>query len=103
MQQETRGFCLCGFTLQLIKDYGIRTTETGPSGWTYDLKSPDDPERAKIPNLVRFAVLRHVHSDEHIKYTVAAIKELYDRRHTSIHNVIITRSKNMRLRYFRQD
>ena len=98
--RKPEDFASVGFTLQLIQDYGIRAAEAGPFGWAYDLKSPDDPERAKIPNLVRFAVPRHVYSDEHIDYTVAAIKELYERRHTSIPNVVITRGKNMRLRHF---
>ena len=78
--RKPEDFASVGFTLQLIKDYGIRAAEAGPFGWAYDLKKPDDPERAKIPNLVRFAVPRHVYSDEHINYTVAAIKELYDRK-----------------------
>lgn len=86
-----------GFTLELIKDYGIRAIEAGPFGWGWDQKSPE--ERLKIPNLVRFAVPRHVMADEHINYTVAAIKELHSRRHT-IPNVVITRGKNMRLRHF---
>lgn len=90
-------FASVGFTLELLKDYGIRAAEAGPFGWAWDLKAPE--ERSKIPNLVRFAVPRHVMSEEHIKYTVAAIKELHSRRHT-IPNVTITRGKNMRLRHF---
>lgn len=90
-------FASVGFTLELLKDYGIRAAEAGPFGWAWDLKAPE--ERTKIPNLVRFAVPRYVMSDEHIGYTVAAIKELHSRRHT-IPNVAITRGKNMRLRHF---
>lgn len=90
-------FASVGFTLELLKDYGIRAAEAGPFGWAWDLKGPE--ERSKISNLVRFAVPRHVMSEEHIKYTVAAIKELQSRRHT-IPNVMITRGKNMRLRHF---
>lgn len=56
-------------------------------------------ERSKIPNLVRFAVPRHVYSDEHIDYTVAAIMDLYERRHT-VPNAVITRGKYMKLRHF---
>ncbi|KAM7198465.1 putative Tryptophanase [Rhypophila sp. PSN 637] len=93
-------FASVGFTIQLIRDYGIRAAEAGPFGWEYDLKAADDPERAKIPNLVRFAVPRNVYSDEHINYTVAAIKDMYKRRHTDIPKVVITRGKNMRLRHF---
>lgn len=95
--RKPEDFASVGFTLDLIKDYGIRAAESGPFGWAADLKAPE--ERVKIPNLVRFAVPRHVYSDEHIDYTVAAIRDLYDRRHT-IPNVIITRGKHMRLRHF---
>ncbi|KAI0450464.1 beta-eliminating lyase [Xylaria acuta] len=86
-----------GFTLELLKEYGIRAFESGPFAWEWDKKSPE--ERKKIPNLVRFAVPRHVLSDAHINYTVAAIKALYDRRHT-LPNVKITRGQDMLLRHF---
>ncbi|KAI0380508.1 beta-eliminating lyase [Hypomontagnella monticulosa] len=90
-------FASVGFTMELIKDYGIRAAETGPFCWEWDKKSPE--ERKKIPNLVRFAVPRHVFSAEHIDYTVAAIKDLHNRRHV-IPNVEIMRGKDMRLRHF---
>jgi tryptophanase len=90
-------FAAVGFTLELLKEYGIRAAEAGPFGWQWDKQSPEDQK--KIPNLVRFAVPRHVLSDEHIDYTVAAIKQLHNRRHT-IPNVKITRGKDMRLRHF---
>ncbi|KAK4466377.1 putative Tryptophanase [Cladorrhinum samala] len=95
--RKPEDFASVGFTLDLIKDYGIRAAESGPFGWAADLKAPE--ERVGIPNLVRFAVPRHVYSDEHIDYTVAAIRDLYDRRH-NIPNVVITRGKHMRLRHF---
>jgi tryptophanase len=90
-------FAGLGFCLELIKDFGIRAAEAGPFGWEWDRKSPE--EQKLIPNLVRFAVPRHVMSDEHINYTVAAIRQLYDRRHT-IPNVRISRGKDMRVRHF---
>lgn len=80
-------FASVGFSLELLKDYGIREAETGPFGWAWDLQT--EQERADIPNLVRFAVPRHAMSDDHIDYTVAAIRELHSRRH-SIPNVVIT-------------
>ena len=95
--RDPEDFASIGFTLELIKDYGIRAIESGPFAWEWDKKTPE--ERAKIPNLVRFAVPRHVLSDEHINYAVAAIKELHKRRHT-IPNVVITRGKETRLRHF---
>ncbi|KAK4161794.1 putative Tryptophanase [Cladorrhinum sp. PSN259] len=96
--RKPEDFAAVGFTLELIKDYGIRAAEAGPFGWAADLKESPE-ERAKIPNLVRFAVPRHVYSNEHIDYTVAAIRELYDRRHT-VPNAVITRGKHMKLRHF---
>ncbi|KAI0540686.1 pyridoxal phosphate-dependent transferase [Xylaria digitata] len=90
-------FASVGFTLELLKEYDIRAAEAGPFGWQWDKQSPEN--REKIPNLVRFAVPRHVFSDEHINYTIAAIKQLYNRRHT-IPNVEITRGRDMRLRHF---
>jgi tryptophanase len=95
--RKLEDFPSVGFTLELLKNYGIRALEAGPFGWAYDLKPPE--ERAQIPNLVRFSVPRHVYSDEHINYTVAAVKELYDRRQT-MPNVAITRGKTMKLRHF---
>lgn len=90
-------FASIGFTLELIRSFGIRAIESGPLAWEADKKSPE--ERAKIPNLVRFAVPRHVLSDGHINYAVAAIKQLHNRRHT-IPNVVITRGEDARLRHF---
>jgi len=90
-------FASVGFTLELIKAFGVRAAEAGPFGWEWDKKSPE--EQKKIPNLVRFAVPRHVLSEDHINYAVASIKSLHDRRHT-IPNVVITRGKEMRLRHF---
>lgn len=95
--RKLEDFPSVGFTLELLKDYGIRALEAGPFGWGYDLKPPE--ERALIPNLVRFSVPRHVFSEEHINYTVEAVKKLYDRRHT-MPNVVITRGKTMKLRHF---
>lgn len=86
-----------GFTIELLKDYGIRATELGPFAGDWEKKSAE--ERRKIPNWVRLAVPRHVLLDAHIDYTVSAIKELYDRR-DSIPNMKITRGQDMALRHF---
>lgn len=96
--RKPEDFASVGFTLELITEYGIRAFEAGPFAWEYDLQESVE-ERARIPNLVRFAVPRHVFSDQHIDYTVAAIKALHDRRHT-LPNTVITRGKHMRLRHF---
>jgi tryptophanase len=67
-------FASVGFTLQLLKNHGIRAAEAGPFGWAWDLKPLE--ERRQIPNLIRFAVPRHMYSEEHINYTVMAITKL---------------------------
>ncbi|KAH7024470.1 beta-eliminating lyase [Microdochium trichocladiopsis] len=90
-------FASVGFVLELLEKYGIRAAEAGPFGWEWDKKPP--AEQALIPNLVRLAVPRYVLSEEHITYTVAAILELYNHRHT-IPNVEISRGRDMRLRHF---
>lgn len=50
------------------------------SRWQWDKKSEEN--RGDIPNLVCFAVPCYVMCDEHIDYTVAAVTQLYKRRHT---------------------
>ncbi|KAH7309888.1 beta-eliminating lyase [Stachybotrys elegans] len=90
-------FASVGFAIELLKAFGIRSIESGPFAWNADKKTPE--EQAKIPNLVRFAIPRHVFSDAHIDYTVACIKELHKRRH-EIPNVVITRGRDMQLRHF---
>ncbi|KAF9876833.1 tryptophanase [Colletotrichum karsti] len=92
-------FASVGFTLELLKDFGIRACEAGPFGWEWDKKGAIAQDRDSIPNLVRFAVPRCVMSDGHIDYTVAAISDLYKRRHT-IPGVRITRGKELRMRVF---
>ncbi|KAK2026555.1 beta-eliminating lyase [Colletotrichum zoysiae] len=92
-------FASVGFTLELLKDYGIRACEAGPFGWEWDKKGAIAQDRGSIPNLVRFAVPRYVMSDRHIEYTVAAISELHKRRHT-IPGARITRGKELRMRVF---
>ncbi|KAK2017760.1 beta-eliminating lyase [Colletotrichum eremochloae] len=92
-------FASVGFTLELLKDYGIRACEAGPFGWEWDKKGAIAQDRDSIPNLVRFAVPRYVMSDRHIEYTVAAISALHKRRQ-NIPGVRITRGKELRMRVF---
>lgn len=90
-------FASVGFTLELIKEFGIRACEIGPFMFEWDRATPE--RRKKIPDFVRFAVPRLVLSQEHVDYTVAAVRSLYERR-DGIPNVVITRGKDMRLRHF---
>jgi tryptophanase len=90
-------FAGVGLTIELLRNYGIRAAESGPYSWKCDRIS--QKERSKILNLVRFAVPRHTMSSEHIDYTVAAVKELHNRRHT-IPTMEIVRGVDMKLRHF---
>ncbi|MHA1489713.1 MAG: tryptophanase [Promethearchaeota archaeon] len=86
-----------GFTIELLKHYGIRACELGPFAFEWDKKNPE--QRKGILNLVRFAVPRNVYSSSHIDYAVEAITELY-RNREKIPKVIITRGAKLRLRHF---
>ncbi|MFX1573639.1 MAG: tryptophanase [Promethearchaeota archaeon] len=86
-----------GFTIELLRQYGIRACELGPFAFEWDKKSPE--QQKGILNLVRFAVPRNVYSASHIDYAVAAIIELYKNR-DKIPRVEISRGAELRLRHF---
>ncbi len=86
-----------GFTIELLKHYGIRACELGPFAFEWDKKPPE--QRKDIFNLVRFAVPRNVYNESHIAYAVAAITELYHDRQ-KIPKVKISRGADLRLRHF---
>ncbi|MFW9999123.1 MAG: tryptophanase [Candidatus Hodarchaeota archaeon] len=86
-----------GFTIELLKHYGIRSVELGPFAFEWDKKTPE--QREGILNLVRFAMPRNVYSTSHIDYAVAAITELYKNR-DKIPKVKISRGAELRLRHF---
>ncbi|KID63592.1 Tryptophanase [Metarhizium brunneum] len=91
-------FASVGFTIELLRQHGIRAVEAGPFAWEWDKKQSEE-ERDAIPDLVRFAVPRNSMNDGHIDYTVAAIHELYQQRHI-LPNVRIIRGKHLRIRHF---
>ena len=86
-----------GFTIELLRHYGIRACELGPFAFEWDQKTEE--ERGGILNLVRFAVPRNAYRSDHIDYTVAAIDELF-RHRDEIPKVRITRGSSLRLRHF---
>lgn len=86
-----------GFSIELLRHYGIRACELGPFAFEWDQKSEE--QRKGILNLVRFAVPRNVYGKEHMDYVVAAVSELYKNR-TAIPKVRISRGKELRLRHF---
>ncbi|MHA1508080.1 MAG: tryptophanase [Promethearchaeota archaeon] len=94
---EIKDFGGVGFTIELLKHYGIRACELGPFAFEWDKKTPE--QRKGILNLVRFAVPRNVYDTSHIDYAVAAITELYHNR-DKIPKVKVSRGSDLRLRHF---
>ena len=94
---EVDDFGGVGFTIELLRHYGIRGCELGPFAFEWDRKTPE--QRKGILNLVRFAVPRNVYDTSHIDYAVAAITELYHNR-DKIPKVKVSRGSNLRLRHF---
>jgi len=94
---KTGDFGGVGFTIELLRHYGIRACELGPFAFEWDKKTPE--QREGILNLVRFAIPRNLYGNEHIDYAVAAITELYYNR-DKIPKVKISRGAKLRLRHF---
>lgn len=86
-----------GFSLELIRRYGIRVAELGDFSMEYDLKTPE--QQAELANVVRFAIDRSRLTQEHLDYVIAAVKALYEDR-KSIPNMRILWGKNLPMRHF---
>ncbi len=86
-----------GFSIELIRRYGIRTSELGDYSMEYDLKTPEQQE--ELCNVVRFAVNRSQLNQEHLDYVIAAVKELYEDRE-SIPNMRIVQGRTLPMRHF---
>ncbi|MHA1775916.1 MAG: tryptophanase [Promethearchaeia archaeon] len=93
----TEDFGGVGFTIELLRHYGIRACELGPFAFEWDQRSPE--ERKGILNFVRFAIPRNAYTKADIDYTVAAITELYKNKHI-IPKVRISRGRELSLRHF---
>ena len=86
-----------GFSIELIRRYGIRTSELGDYSMEYDLKTPEQQE--ELCNVVRFVVNRSQLNQEHMDYVIAAVKELYEDRE-SIPNMRIVKGRTLPMRHF---
>ena len=86
-----------GFSLELIRRYGIRVSELGDYSMEYDLKTPE--QQAEVANVVRFAIDRSRLTREHLDYVIAAVKALYEDR-DSIPNMRIIWGHNLPMRHF---
>lgn len=96
-KREPLSFAGEGFSLEMIRRYGIRVSELGNYSMEYDLKTPE--QQKEVANVVRFAVNRSQLSQEHLDYVIAAVKKLYEDRE-SIPNMRITMGKNLPMRHF---
>lgn len=96
-KREPESFAGQGFSLELIRRYGIRAAELGNYSMEYDLKSPE--QQAEVCNVVRFAVNRSQLSREHLDYVIAAVKALYEDRE-SIPDMRITMGRTLPMRHF---
>jgi tryptophanase len=86
-----------GFSLEMIRRYGIRVSELGDYSMEYDLKTPE--QQAEVCNVVRFAVDRSRLTQEHLDYVIAAVKDIYEDRE-NIPNMRITWGHNLPMRHF---
>ena len=86
-----------GFSVELIRRYGIRTSELGDYSMEYDLKTPE--QQAEVANVVRFAIDRSRLTKEHLDYVIVAVKALYEDRE-SIPNMRIVWGTNLPMRHF---
>lgn len=86
-----------GFSIELIRRYGIRVSELGDYSMEYDLKTPE--QQKEVCNVVRFAINRSQLTKEHLDYIIAAVTELYKDR-DSIPNVKIVQGHTLPMRHF---
>lgn len=86
-----------GFSMELIRRYGIRTSELGDYSMEYDLKTPE--QQAEVCNVVRFAINRSQLTKEHLDYVIEAVSELYKDRE-SIPNMRIVSGRTLPMRHF---
>lgn len=94
---KTEDFGGLGFTVELVKHYGIRACELGAFAFEWDQRNEE--QRKGILNLIRFAIPRNAYGREHLDYTIAAVAELY-RNRDIIPKMRITRGAQLRLRHF---
>ncbi len=65
-----------GFSIELIRRYGIRTAELVTIPWSTTSKPRS--RRREVCNVVRFAINRSQLTQEHMDYVIAAVKALYE-------------------------
>ena len=86
-----------GFSMELLRRYGIRTSELGDYSMEYDQKTPE--QQAEVCNVVRFAINRSQLTQQHLDYVIEAVSELYKDRE-NIPNMRIVSGRNLPMRHF---
>ena len=86
-----------GFSMELLRRYGIRTSELGDYSMEYDQKTPE--QQAEVCNVVRFAINRSQLTQQHLDYVIEAVSELYKDRE-NIPNMRIIQGKSLPMRHF---
>ena len=86
-----------GFSMELLRRYGIRTSELGDYSMEYDLKTPE--QQAEVCNVVRFAINRSQLTQQHLDYVIEAVSELYKDRE-NIPNMRIVSGRTLPMRHF---
>ena len=86
-----------GFSIELIRRYGIRTSELGDYSMEYDQKTPE--QQAEVCNVVRFAINRSQLTQQHLDYVIEAVSELYKDRE-NIPNMRIIQGRSLPMRHF---
>lgn len=86
-----------GFSMELLRRYGIRTSELGDYSMEYDLKTPE--QQAEVCNVVRFAINRSQLTQQHLDYVIEAVSELYKDRE-NIPNMRIVQGRTLPMRHF---
>jgi tryptophanase len=97
MDMNTEDFGGVGFTIELIRYYGVRACELGPFAFEWDQKTEE--QRKGILNVVRLAIPRNAYDNSQIDYAVAAITELFKNR-DKIPKIEISRGAKLPLRHF---
>ncbi len=97
IDMKTDDFGGVGFSIELIRHYGVRACELGPFAFEWDQKTEE--QRKGILNVVRIAIPRNAYDTSQIDYAVAAITELYENR-GKIPKVEIARGAKLPLRHF---
>lgn len=92
----------CGFVIEMIRRYGIRSVELGYMAWELDryIEKHEKMSETMPPNLVRLAIPPNVYNKEHMDYVADSIIDLYENHRSKVPRVTIEKGKDTELRHF---